>query len=67
MLIGTMSDVEEFGKLENDMRSNSLEAMLDEFRVNPVIDEQIRKNKVIMRELEKAVHRTMDPTFDIKK
>ncbi|HSR68614.1 MAG TPA: hypothetical protein VLU25_11805 [Acidobacteriota bacterium] len=64
MLIGSLTDIEEFSRLEQSRRDNALQAMLDEFRVNPVIDKEVRGNKVIMQELAKAVNRTIDPAAD---
>jgi hypothetical protein len=65
MLIGSLTDVEEFGQMEQSRRDSALQAMLDEFRVNPVIDREVRNNKVIMGELAKAVNRTFNPGAEL--
>ena len=49
--------------MDQSRRDVALQAMLDEFRVNPIIDKEVRANKIIMRELSKAVNRTIDPGF----
>ena len=54
-------------KLEQGRRDDALQAMLDEFRVNPVIDKEIRGNQVIMTELAKAVSRTIHPRRELPK
>lgn len=61
MLIGSLKDVEEFSAMDEDRRDRALTAVLDEFRVNPVIDKEIKKNKVIMRELATAVNASFNP------
>lgn len=62
MLIGSLSDVDSFNKLDQASRDAALQAALDAFRTNPVIDQEIQKNPVIMRELATSVNATFNPT-----
>jgi len=59
VIVGSILDIEEVGRLDTGRLDEVTQAVLDEFRTNPVIDEQIRQNSVIMRELKTAVNQTL--------
>jgi len=55
MIVGSIIGLEEVGKLDTNRLDEVTQAVLDEIRTNPIIDEQIRQNPVIMRELNTTV------------
>lgn len=55
MIIGSLVGIEEVSKLSTETIDESLQIALDEIRTNPIIDQHIRKDRVIMRELTAAV------------
>lgn len=55
MILGSIAGLPEVSNLEPTRLELVSEAAIDEFRTNPVIDEEVRKNRVIMRELRNAV------------
>ncbi|MEX5711748.1 hypothetical protein AB1484_26500 [Parafrankia sp. FMc6] len=55
MIIGSLVGRENLGDLETSQLDEILQVALDEIASNPIIDEQIRKNPVIMRELAAVV------------
>ena len=67
MIIGGLTDIEEFAKVDEPTRNAALDAALDQFRVNPVIDKEVRSNPVIMRELAKTVSYAISPASEVTK
>ena len=55
MILGSILEVEGITKMQTKRLDEMLDVALDEFRTNPVIDEQIRTNPVIVKELRAAV------------
>jgi hypothetical protein len=61
MLIGHLLPFEAFTQLDTKRLDELTKVAMDELVENPVIDEQIRQNQVIMRELSTAIARSLKP------
>jgi hypothetical protein len=59
MIIGSVVGVEEVGKLDTGDIDSVVQHALDEISTNPIIDAQIRKDPIIMRELQGVVTRSL--------
>ena len=59
MIIGSVMGPEEVGRLEAGRIDEVTQVVLDEITSNPIIDEQIRKDPIIMRELRGAAERAI--------
>jgi len=57
MIIGNSLEVQDIAKLDTGRMDQILQVALDEISANPIIDERIRQDPVIMAELSKAVQR----------
>lgn len=59
MIVGSLLGHERASQLTSNQLDKITEIALNEFVTNPVIDEQVRQNSVIMQELANAVSKTV--------
>lgn len=59
MLIGHLVPLEAFTQLDTNRLDELTKIAFNELAENPIIDEQIRQNPVIMRELSAAITRSL--------
>lgn len=59
MILGSVMGIEGVSKLDTGRMDEVLQIALDEITSNPIIDEQLRNNPVIMKELTAVVTRSL--------
>lgn len=66
MIIGHLVDPETISKLDLKEMDEVLQVAINELTQNPVIDERLRKDPVIMKELMNAVQRKLGNQGKVK-